>query len=83
MNLDPIKESLASKDSRGPTTFNRFGIYDAIVEYNADPLQLGRVVVRVPLFHRADYTTEQLPWARPCSPFGGGPGYGTYMIPPS
>jgi hypothetical protein len=82
MNLNPVKESISSKDLIGPAAFNRFGIYDGIVEYNADPLQLGRVIVRVPLIHKEEYGVDMLPWARPCSPFGGGPGYGTYMIPP-
>jgi hypothetical protein len=82
MALDPIKDSLVSHDTSGPNALTRFGIYDAIVEYNADPLQLGRVVVRVPLVHKPEYGVTMLPWARPCSPFGGGPGYGSYMIPP-
>lgn len=82
MSFDPIKNSLGNADLLKSKTFERFGIYDAVVEYNADPMQLGRVIVRVPLIHKDEYGVDMLPWARPCSPFGGGPGYGSYMIPP-
>jgi hypothetical protein len=57
--------------------------YYGIVEYINDPAQLGRIRVRIPVLHRdKSITTEQLPWAWPCVPFGGGPGYGTFMVPP-
>lgn len=57
--------------------------YYGIVEYINDPAQLGRVKVRIPVLHRQDViTTDNLPWAWPCVPFGGGPGFGTFMVPP-
>ena len=64
--------------------FKRFGIYRGKVEYNDDPLQLGRVCVRIPAIHGSESitTTEDLPWASTCNAFGGGSGYGSFMIPP-
>lgn len=57
--------------------------YYGIVEYINDPAQLGRIKVRIPVLHREDViTTDNLPWVWPCVPFGGGPGYGTFMVPP-
>lgn len=62
-----------------------FGIYLGKVEYNIDPMQLGRVKVRVPgLDGPASLVkTEKLPWATlATSPFGGGADYGIFTVPP-
>lgn len=57
--------------------------YYGIVEYINDPAQLGRIKVRIPVLHRDKVIpTHLLPWCWPCVPFGGGPGYGTFMVPP-
>lgn len=59
------------------------GLYIGIVEYTNDPAQLGRIKVRVPNINGLEnINTENLPWATPCFPFGGGPGFGSIMIPP-
>lgn len=64
--------------------FKRYGLFLGKVEYVDDPLQLGRVCVRIPSIHgSADITkTENLPFAAMCSPFGGGAGYGSLAVPP-
>jgi hypothetical protein len=65
------------------------GLWPALVEYVLDPLQMGRVRVRV--YHlfgpqgtdiKTKVPTDQLPWAMPCFPFAGGNDYGSFMIPP-
>lgn len=64
------------------------GLWPGIVEYVADPLQQGRVKVRVFAIHglqgRAKnyIPTENLPWAMPCFPGGGGQDYGSFTVPP-
>lgn len=60
------------------------GAYSAKVEYINDPTQTGRIKVRIPVLYGmpSDTKTENLPWARPCLPFGGGHDYGAYAIPP-
>ena len=59
------------------------GFYYGIVEYSNDPAQLGRVKVRIPVIHREkNIPTEHLPWAWPCVPYGGGAGYGSFVVPP-
>lgn len=58
------------------------GIYEGIVEYINDPAQLGRIKVRVLCKDGFEkIKTESLPWASPCMPFGGGPGFGTITVP--
>lgn len=62
------------------------GFYRAIVEDNKDPLQIGRIRVRMPMLHgvpNADnsLTTDKLPWAMPLSPTGAGFDHGTVIIP--
>lgn len=45
------------------------GLYEGIVEYTADPMNVGRVKVRVPGVNNINPvidTVESLPWALPC-----------------
>jgi hypothetical protein len=60
------------------------GAYRGYVEYINDPMQVGRVKVRVPAIHGlpAQVPTEGLPWAYVTAPFGGGHDFGSKMIPP-
>lgn len=60
------------------------GVYAGRVEYINDPAQLGRIKVRVPQAYGLleDIATKDLPWARPCFPFGGGHDYGSIAVPP-
>lgn len=59
------------------------GLYIGTVEYINDPAQLGRVKVRVhDIYGQENVSTESLPWALPCIAYGGGPGFGSLMIPP-
>jgi hypothetical protein len=74
-------------------TRNRYyGIWRGRVEYNQDPLQRGRIKVRVNevygLFDGGEVNmynwwipTERLPWAEVIHPFGGGYDHGSYIIP--
>lgn len=74
-------------------TRNRYyGIWRGKVEYNQDPLQRGRIKVRINEiygeFEGGEVSptnwwmpTEDLPWAEVIHPFGGGYDYGSYMIP--
>src|ERR1035437_8497879 len=60
------------------------GAYRGYVEYINDPMQVGRIKVRVPSIHGlpAQVSTEGLPWAYVTAPFGGGHDFGSKMIPP-
>jgi phage baseplate assembly protein gpV len=64
------------------------GLWPGIVEYVADPLQQGRVKVRVFAIHGLQgrgknyIPTESLPWAMPCFPGAGGQDYGSFTVPP-
>lgn len=74
-------------------TRNRYyGIWRGRVEYNQDPLQKGRIKVRVNEvygcfdggevnMHNWWIPTERLPWAEVIHPFGGGYDHGSYIIP--
>jgi hypothetical protein len=55
-----------------------FGKYRGTVENNLDPMQQGRVQVKVP----AVLGDGRLSWAMPCSPFAG-PSVGFFTIPPT
>lgn len=61
-----------------------FGLMYGAVEYNQDPMQLGRVKVRVVQLHgiaeNPVIETGQLPWARTVG--GGGWGYGSVKVIP-
>ncbi len=54
-----------------------FGKYRGLVANNIDPMQLGRIQVRVP----AVLGDGQLSWATPCVPYAGS-GVGLFAIPP-
>ena len=64
--------------------------YTGVVEDNEDPLQIGRLRVRVNELY-GSIPTEQLPWCNPSAPWGGagagssryqeGTGYGFFFIP--
>ena len=63
-----------------------FGIYLGRVEYHVDPMQLGRVRVRIPGLDGPPslVRTGQLLWATlGTSSFGGGADYGTFTVPPT
>lgn len=76
---------------QGLTALNRekynreriFGVYRGIVEYNVDPMKLGRVKVRIPNLHSTEksISTEGLPWAYPMHHFGGAHDMGSYYVP--
>jgi hypothetical protein len=55
-----------------------FGKYRGTVESNLDPMQQGRIQVKVP----AVLGDGRLSWAMPCSPFAG-PSVGFFTIPPT
>jgi hypothetical protein len=55
-----------------------FGKYRGTVENNLDPMQQGRVQVKVP----AVLGDGSLSWAMPCSPYAG-PSVGFFAIPPN
>lgn len=68
------------------TVRNRiYGVYPGIVEYNLDPLHVGRVKVRVPLIHQTEVSidTKDLPWAVPILSLGGVHDVGSYNVPPT
>lgn len=54
------------------------GLYRATVLSNTDPLQIGRLQLRVAGVPGA----SQLSWALPCVPFGGKSGKGGFALPP-
>lgn len=66
-----------------------YGIHPAVVEFASDPECRGRVKVRVYNLHGPQGTdektripTEDLPWAMPCFPPGGGYDFGNFVVPP-
>jgi len=61
-----------------------YGIYRGYIEYVNDPMQLGRVKVRIPSIHGypSDVPTVSLPWAYVVTAFGGGHDYGSKVTPP-
>lgn len=67
---------------------NRYlGIMRGIVEFNRDPLKIGRCKVRIPYLHGdpdgsdSFMSTEGLPWSTPSFPIGGGYSHGSFIIP--
>lgn len=60
---------------------NLYGIYRGLVVDNEDPMNIGRVKVRVYSIHGvSDIADEDLPWATYCSPFGSA-NSGSFIIP--
>ncbi|HJV61273.1 MAG TPA: phage baseplate assembly protein V [Albitalea sp.] len=57
-----------------------YGVYEATVTVNVDPMLRGRLQLIVPDVHSFIPTT----WAEPCAPLAGpsGPPMGVYMVPP-
>jgi hypothetical protein len=56
----------------GNSIFTFPGNYRAIVEDNEDPLDIGRVRVRILGMHSLDpkeTPVDHLPWAEPCLPY--------------
>jgi len=74
-----------------PESMNLRGFWRAIVEDNDDPLQIGRVRIRIFGLHTdkkekdefEGIPTSELPWAAPCMPImeGSVSGFGTWGIP--
>jgi hypothetical protein len=69
----------------------RLDIRRGVIEYNRDPHYRGRVLVRVledgPEMKISDQdvsrtATFDLAWCEPLFPFGGGMGYGAFVVPP-
>lgn len=54
--------------------------YIGVVEDHNDPLGTGRLRIRIPELY-GDIPKDHLPWATPAAGFGGGQGYGVFMIP--
>lgn len=52
----------------------------ARVENVDDPLNIGRIKVRIYGFHD-ELPVEDLPWAEPCFPLGGDKNYGIFSVP--
>lgn len=61
-----------------------YGIRRGIVEYNVDPLKIGRCKVRVPELHSTEKSieTKDLPWAYPMHHYGGFHDGGSFYVPP-
>lgn len=72
-----VKEAFKSKQTQ-------HGIFRGFVEFINDPLQVGRVKVRIPDIYgfTDDVPTEDLPWAYVSFPFGGGHDFGSVSVPP-
>lgn len=59
------------------------GVYRGVVEYNKDPLRIGRCKVRVLSIHggRNEELIDLLPWARPIFPIPANNDSGTFIVP--
>lgn len=80
-------DNFASKDTENSMypADGLYGIYLGKIEYNIDPMQLGRVRVRIPSLDGPASLTKvpQLLWATlGTSSFGGGSDYGSFTVPP-
>jgi Type VI secretion system/phage-baseplate injector OB domain len=60
-----------------------YGPYRGIVEYNKDPLRIGRCKVRIPTLHGTmkPELLDILPWSRPKFPTPSGEDSGTFIVP--
>ena len=56
----------------------RYGKFRGVVSDNRDPEKRGRLKLRVP----SVLDQEETDWALPCLPYGGGTGYGLFLVPP-
>ncbi|MFO1434526.1 MAG: phage baseplate assembly protein V [Candidatus Competibacteraceae bacterium] len=56
----------------------RYGKFRGVVSDNRDPEKRGRLKLRVP----SVLDQEETDWALPCLPYGGGAGYGLFLVPP-
>jgi hypothetical protein len=71
LDTSDVKQALDRKQQRH---------YVGVCVDNADPLQLGRLKVKVPELY-GEIPDAHLPWCNPSIPFGGGSGYGFFFIP--
>lgn len=72
-----------NKKRRGvPNELN--GVFRGVIEFNLDPLSLGRCKIRIPNLHSTEQSieTENLPWAIPAHLNGGYHDGGSFMVPP-
>lgn len=73
--LDTYEEQIAQRS-------RYWGMYYGLVEDNQDPLKLGRLKVRCPIYHDGvTMRTEDIPWANYVAPYGGEQDVGFYFIP--
>ncbi len=69
-NLDRVFQKFFKE--RTENLFDRFdGLYRAIVEETNDPLDIGRIRIRVPELHNKTIEVKNLPWASPAFAVGG------------
>ena len=76
INLQEYEGSLSSSKELS-------GIYRARVENNQDPLNIGRVQIRVPMIHgfpNSGISNKSLPWASKSS-MSAGYGFGSFIVP--
>lgn len=78
----PVVNSTAGEGSFSSKGFN--GVYRARVDYNQDPLKIGRVKIRIPKVNGVDEVSgssmNSLSWATPCFS-SAGYNYGSYIVP--
>jgi len=77
MTDDDLARRLIERLDRLESRFH--GKYQAFVVDNADPQRRGRLRLQIPEVLGPDVTSG---WAEPCLPYGGGPDYGQFSIPP-
>lgn len=69
-------------DRDRPTQDKHHGLYRGVVEDVNDPMEAGRIRIRVYGVHSDDIPTEHLPWAEYTDPlFGGAVGVGAFFVP--
>lgn len=82
---------LSQQEAENTLKRDRFyGIYRGIVEWNLDPLEIGRVKARIPQIHgmlpnvigESGIAPKSLPWASPCFMGAGTFDSGQYDVPP-